>query len=595
MRVPSTGELWTAAGAAARRFPETLALALSACALAIGMSFTEFASLHRLLGTCLVGIPLSFAVAAAWGSSPRRAVASTAVALLLALHYGLTLHEPLARYWTRLLQVLVAAHLLVAFLPYVGRGPAGCWEWNARLFARFALAAFFSAVAYVGLVLSLATADSLLDVSVSGRFYWRLFLVVVFGVNTWVFLAGVPDPLPRKDVDAAYPRQLRVFVQYVLVPLVTLYLLILYLYAARIVATGEWPRGTIGFIVSAFSLIALLMLLLGDPLRRGASSWFDRYARGLCALLVPLVVLLALGTWRRVAEYGLTERRYLLFALGGWIGAAGMVLARTRRDDIRLVPASLFLVTVLTAAGPWGAYAISWRSQLARLERTLHAHGLDPEMRLRGETPPGIPLAARREISALLDYVNDVHGGRGLERWFPAAQVAAIAAQSVSAVPSHDRDNPSIAFMHTIGLEYARASQQTDETPFSYGSGMEGNAPLDLSGFDGLVTVRLFGDGRHSIAWKGRTLEVFLGPGSDQLSVTDGRSPATFALSEPVESARRTAASPHAWGPVVLTVASETLRVRLRLRQVSGARLATPLGAVRLTSVVADVLFRVAD
>jgi hypothetical protein len=245
MRIGSVRTVAAEAWGALRRFPETLLISVMSAAVLIWLVHQgrEVEGLHamRFVGTLSLGIPSSFALAA-WleraGSRGGRAVAMLGLALLLAAHFAVTSDDPEAVYAMRLLHASLAAHLLVAFLPYVRR-PEGCWEWNASLFTRFALALVFSGIVYLGLVASIGTAQGLLGVPVAGQTYMDLYVAVAFGFNTWFFLAGVPKPLPAADDPASPPRELRVLVTFVLIPLVTIYLVILYLYVGRIVVLRE--------------------------------------------------------------------------------------------------------------------------------------------------------------------------------------------------------------------------------------------------------------------------------------------------------------------------------------------------------------------
>ena len=78
---------------------------------------------------------------------------------------------------------------------------------------------------------------------VSGTAYFRIWVVVSFLVNTWIFLAVVPRDLAALAHDTEYPRALKVFSQYILTPLAFTYLVILLAYLVKILLGAEWPSG----------------------------------------------------------------------------------------------------------------------------------------------------------------------------------------------------------------------------------------------------------------------------------------------------------------------------------------------------------------
>jgi hypothetical protein len=129
------------------------------------------------------------------------------------------------------------------------------------------------------------------------------------------------------------------------------------------------------------------------------------------------VALLILGTWRRVSEYGLTEKRYLLLALGLWIAGIALYFLVSRRRDIRVIPFSLCVVTLLASVGPWSAGDVSRADQVARLRGILQRHGLLHGGKAQVADSP-VDFATRKAISAGLDYLNGVHRGAGVRAWF---------------------------------------------------------------------------------------------------------------------------------------------------------------------------------
>jgi hypothetical protein len=65
--------------------------------------------------------------------------------------------------------------------------------------------------------------QSLLRIKIDWKAYYFLFLSVAFLFNTWFFLAGVPSDWQELETEYDYPSGLRMFVQFILLPLVTLY------------------------------------------------------------------------------------------------------------------------------------------------------------------------------------------------------------------------------------------------------------------------------------------------------------------------------------------------------------------------------------
>jgi len=91
-----------------------------------------------------------------------------------------------------------------------------------------------------------------------------------------------------------------------------------------------------------------------------------------------------------------------------------MLFGRSR--SLKAIPATLALVAVVTSFGPWGAYAVSRRSQSARLTALLERQGLLAGGKVAHAAKDVAPEQVR-EISASVDYLATTHGGRSLRRW----------------------------------------------------------------------------------------------------------------------------------------------------------------------------------
>ncbi len=204
-----------------------------------------------------------------------------------------------------------------------------------------------------------------------------------------------------------------------LVPIVALYLTILTLYLAKVVFTRQWPNGWIGYLVSSVAVIGLLSWLLIYPLEeRDEYTWVKTFTRGFYVALMPAIVMLWLAIYKRVSEYGITEPRYFLIVLSVWIAGIAVWYTFTRSRNIKLIPASLCVLALVTFAGPTGAYAVSRASQARRLEGILTRNGLleGGHLQRSGRT---MSLEDHREISGTLRYLLESHGRGAIGAWLP--------------------------------------------------------------------------------------------------------------------------------------------------------------------------------
>ncbi len=416
MTLPSLDRVLRGARRVARRFPEVAALAIvSACAAAAAIDTDASSVGWALWRAASLGIPLFLAAGIlaerrGWRPSERWILNALALGILAVLYVLFGRWEP-AAYPQRYLHASATLHLLVAVAPFLGPSePRGFWNYNCTLLFRFLVASVYSLVLFTGLAVALAAVDNLLGVQVADRQYPRLFMVIAYGFHPVFFLAGVPAEFGRLNEVRDYPAWLRVFTQYIMLPLVAVYLVILTSYMVKILVTGVWPDGWTGYLVSSLAAVGILALLLVHPERLDRERrWADRYALAFWIGILPSAGMAIAGLWQRVGEYGVTERRYLLGVLCLWLVVAAVHYVITRSREIRAVPLSLAVIGVLTFVGPWSAYGVAERSQAGRLSKILEHYGAPG-------ADAAVPFEDWEQARDAVRYLVDHHGRRVLER-----------------------------------------------------------------------------------------------------------------------------------------------------------------------------------
>jgi hypothetical protein len=416
-----------------------------------------------------LGLPLFLALALfgerrGWSGWRRIALSLVGVAILAAFFVAWPAwSDGVAN--RRFIQLSVGFHLLIAVLPYVGDSDIDAfWEYNKRLFLRFLIAYLYSMVLFVGLAVAMLAMDNLLGIEFDDSNYMRLWAVIAFIFNTWFFLAGVPKTLESLGERSSYPMGLKVFAQFVLVPLVALYLVILSVYLIKVIVTQQWPSNWIGWLVSSVAVVGILSVAL-----------------------LPSVTMLLMAIWQRVHQYGVTENRYFLIVLACWLALIAIYFAVRSSRNIKLIPTTLALIALATFFGPWGAYTVSRNSQLGRLTDLLDANGLLANGG-RVVATESVPYDDRREISATLRYLIQTHGEGslgGLARRGADTPTGIDDPAAPSRIPTNEQAADRV--MRQWGLAYVpRWVASEDREFFSYyaTTPYTGSAGKSITGFD---------------------------------------------------------------------------------------------------------------
>lgn len=430
MKIPSLHNAMHDALQTLSRFPLALVSAAAATVAAIILMDHEEppppTALWSFLYAGILGIPVLLALRLTGEKRRWRPVLSWGIqcaGVVLLVIYAATVPrnvpEAPASALVRLLLFALAAHMLVAVAPWTGKGEInGFWQYNKNLFLRILVALLFAHVLFGGLAFALAALDNLFGMQIPGKRYEELWVLMSILFTTWFFLAGIPRNLDELETAQEYPKGLRVFTYYILLPIVFVYLAILYAYLAKILISWDWPQGWVSKLILGFAGTGIFSLLLLHPLSQNTENfWVRSVKRWFYVVLIPMVVMLFFAVWRRVAEYGMTEGRYLALALGVWLVLAILYFLLRTEKDIRFIPASLCVGILIVSLGPWGALPVSERSQVVRLESLLKKNALLEDGKVR-QCSGNVSRADIREVSAILAYLHGMHGYDAIQPWF---------------------------------------------------------------------------------------------------------------------------------------------------------------------------------
>ncbi|MES2140340.1 MAG: DUF4153 domain-containing protein [Bacteroidota bacterium] len=430
-KLPSLQSFFTESISTIKRFPLSLLASIIATAIAIYLMHSNYEKLNyinylwKVIMCCYLGLNL-FLAAELYSESNdhpvlKRLLLQVSGLLLIICYYFLLPDfkdfglEDTARFAL----FVIGLHLLVSFAPYINvRHTNGFWQFNKSLFIRFLTSGLYTGVLYVGLALALLAIDKLFKVEINSKYYADLWWFLAGIFNTWFFLAGVPKQTQALEGITEYPKGLKVFTQFVLLPLVTIYLFILYAYGAKIAIAMELPRGWVSYLVIGFSIVGILSLLLIWPVKeREGNSWIKTVDRWFYLALYPLIILLGLAVFKRISQYGITENRYFILVIALWLLIVATYFLLNKNKNIKVIPISLCIIAFLSSFGPWGAFGVSERSQIGRLEQLIS----DEKILIDGKIKKSDSLLKgerAEKISSLISYLGETHGFKEIQPWF---------------------------------------------------------------------------------------------------------------------------------------------------------------------------------
>ncbi len=274
---------------------------------------------------------------------------------------------------------------------------------------RLAITWIYTMIIWGGISLVLFAVESLLNVNVDEKLYMDIIIVAAGVFAPIFFLGGVPEPGANPGPESIY-KFFRILVLYVIMPILTAYTLVFYIYALRILLIWEWPDGVVGNMVLWYAVAGTLTMYFLRCMA-GESKWADIFGRWFPRVVLLPVVLLFISLGIRINAYGLTANRYLLGAAGMWIfiNMVYMSVVNYKERLARIMTISLAVIAFFCAVGPFNAFAAGRISQSNRLETVLDNNRmLDAGGNVTARSD--LDEKTKGEISSKLEYLENCGG-----------------------------------------------------------------------------------------------------------------------------------------------------------------------------------------
>lgn len=491
MRLPSVARITRALSQTLLRFPfETLAAIVGSSTFYYTVSAEElnkilFTKINLTAALALVFYLSAGLYARSTGKGNRFYLSIQAgVTVLLAIYYY-TLPDFITDTHMQRYAILSAvSHLAVSFAPFLlHRNVNAFWHYNKTLFIRILTSGIYSMVLFGGLAGVLGSLDALFEIDIDYKTYLMLGCFIYGVFNTLFFLYGVPKIPERADENSSYPGGLSMFTQYVLIPLVSIYLFILFAYEVKIVFTLTLPKGWIASLIIAFSVVGILANLLVYPLRENSDKgWVRFFAKWFYLLLMPLLLLFYWAVLYRVYQYGFTEDRYYLFVTAIWLTGISLYFVLSSGKNILYIPLSLAAIGLFSIyAGPLSATSVSLRSQLSRLEITLNDSTINSDS------------DKQKQAISIMKYCMQTHGRSSIIPLLNERAAQKVLEPDTTTGYRYVGNNECIELLKLQGIQYIEPNEVDEQEKLLNITHIEYNltteAPFRLAGEDYIVDI----------------------------------------------------------------------------------------------------------
>ena len=407
-----------------RRFPLAVVWLVLLTAFCLRMCWQTKPFTEKEIGVLIYGLAMGVVLCTTlrlWGEEVRRSALKrgvTVVANLLLVGYIVYLYtRPEKELLTadRIAMVALATALGVTFFYcsfFREKDDLPVWNFTWRTFLWFCISFLTGGILTAGVLALIRSFKWLFNLHVDEPWYATLTIITLLAVPVLLFLARIPEGEEKRDGVAVVSKYLIFVIRYLFVPLMALYLIVLYVYGFRILIRWELPNGGVGVLVSALMAGCVVVELGLYPLMRsGEAKPFERWTlRWLPVLILPLLLLMTIGIGRRLSDYGITPLRLYLLTFNVWCYAVciGLFVGRARR--IRWIMTSLATVFLLTSVLPVNYTSVSLRVRRHKLDRLVEnalPDSLPMDHETLGSFLATLDKPTRKQVWDELDFLLD--------------------------------------------------------------------------------------------------------------------------------------------------------------------------------------------
>ena len=264
----------------------------------------------------------------------------------------------------------------------------------------------FSVVLFLGLIAVFATIDGLSLIKLDSNIYIETWLFVVFVFSVIFFLSKlkkVDESLENYEIHKIF----KFLIYFIVIPLITTYTGILYVYFGKMLITRSWPQGLVSHLILWYTIFSLFIMIMVTPMAKkdSVARVFKKYFP---FASLPLLVLSIVSISKRISQYGVTPSRYFVVLLAMWL--IFCMVSSIFKARLSVILISLITVVYISVFTPVNNRRITLMSQNKRFEKILVKYGLLKDGKLIKK--PELAKEKKYEVTDVLNYILEINDRR---------------------------------------------------------------------------------------------------------------------------------------------------------------------------------------
>lgn len=324
--------------------------------------------------------------------------------LMLMISYYFVIPEPKSDvFWSQYFVLLSLFYAVFFLMPYFPKREGFSLALVERA-GKFFLTSLYAFVLYLSLNAVLFSVERLFELNLPSELPADLFFCVFGFFAVPYFLGSLPE-IEYQEKPETFSKIFKTLFIYILIPVQTIYTMILYAYFIRLLVLQTLPEGLIGNLVLWYSLVSFLTLFSVKDLRE-AVPWLDKYMKIFSMAMVVPMAMLAIAMGIRIHYYGLTMARYLSIVAMIYLVIAYILLPIKKRDmSVPLYVTAICLLTV-SFFGVFSWDKVVLKEQMGRLENHLIESGYTLNEK-NWVAPSTVSDEQQQVISERLNYLTN--------------------------------------------------------------------------------------------------------------------------------------------------------------------------------------------
>ncbi len=417
---------------ASSRYPLTVVFLLAAAVIA-AVAITIEKDYTKQLMACAVGVVLSASLEAAWERffskwSTRFALMGCGAALTLG-YYLILMPAPKFSMEISIRTSVTLFALFIAFiwLPVI-QSRISFNESFMAVFKAFFHSFLYSAVIYGGCSLIIVAIDTLI-MNIGTKAYSHTANIVFVLFAPLFFLSLIPVYPGKQEEDMASneisvqddrinkaafcPKFLEVLISYIIIPLTSVFTIILLLYIVKNIREEFWTNNLLEPMLVSYAITVILVYILSSRLENKFAAIFRRVFP---KVLVPIVLFQIASSVLSLGNTGITHTRYFVILFGIFAAAAGVVMSLVPVKKNGIIAAMLIVFSIVSIIPPVDAFTVSRVSQEKLLKSTL----IQNEMLNNNTITPNASISDedKKKIASSTEYLSRMEYTDKIE-WLP--------------------------------------------------------------------------------------------------------------------------------------------------------------------------------